>query len=287
MNFDLLKGWMNESYGFLNSNVRETAIAMLKIQLLAIVPVLITLIMAGVLVFMAPAGLTVFAIILGAIFVIVGVLVSGAISSAGYNAVDSIAKRKKTDIIATAEENLIPYVKYALIMLGILMVPILPLIILLIAAYMTMPLVGSLMEILVRILISIISAIVYLFAQFAILETVLSKSGAIDSYRKSYRMARKNLLETIAMSFLLWVVESAINLAFILAIVMVVLVGVIIGIGGLSLGLESPEAAIASLALPAILIIIVVFAMLMLVVDAAVRTILLPAQYFFWKKIKY
>lgn len=287
MNFELLKGWMNESYGFLNSNMRETAVTMVKIQLLALVPLLITIIMAGLLVFMAPAGLAILALIIGACFVLVGVFLSGAISSVGYNAVDNIAKRKRTDIIGTAEENLFPYVKYALLMFAIHLVPILPLIILLFAAYMTMPLVGGLMEILVRILVSIISAILYLFLQFAIMETMISRSGTVDSFRKSYKMARKNLVATILMSFVLWVVESAINLAFILVMVLLLLVGVIVGVSGLAAAIESPEAVIASLALPVILVAIFVFMIIMILVDAAVRTILLPAQYFFWKKIKY
>lgn len=287
MNFELLKGWMNESYGFLNSNLRETAVAMLKIQLLAIVPILITIIMAGLLIFMAPLELVLFAGIIGACFVLVGVFVSGAISSVGYNAVDNIAKRRKTDIIGAAEENLLPYVKYALLMFAIHMVPILPLIILLFAAYLTIPLVGSLMEILVRMLVSIISAVLYLFLQFAIMETVISRSGAVDSFRKSYKMARKNMVATILMSFLLWVVESAISLAFIVLIAMIVLVALIVGVSGLAAAMESPEAVIASLALPVIVAVILLFAVLMILVDAAVRTILLPAQYFFWKKIKY
>ncbi len=287
MNFELLKGWLNESYGFLNTNLKETAIAMLKIQLLMVVPILITIIMAGILIFMAPIELVLFAGIIGACFVVVGALVSGAIGSVGYNAVDSLVKRKKIDIIGTAEENLLPYVKYALVMFGIYLVPILPLVIILIAAYIVFPLVGSLMEILFRIVISIISAIIYLFVQFAIMEAVISRSGTLDSYRKSYRMARKNLLPTIIMSFVLWVVESVINLAFIIVLIVLVLSGVIVGMSGLVAALESPESVIASLALPVILILILVFVILMILVDAAVRTIMLPAQYFFWKKIKY
>jgi hypothetical protein len=61
----------------------------------------------------------------------------------------------------------------------------------------------------------------------------------------------------------------------------------IVGMSGLTAALESPESVIASLALPMIVVLIVVFAILMILVDAAVRTIMLPAQYFFWKKIKY
>ena len=287
MNFDLLKGWMNETYGFINSNLRETAVTMLKIQLLMLVPVLITIIMAGLLIFMAPGALAIVALVIGACFVIVGIVLSAVIGSVQYNAVDNIAKRRKTGIIGTAEENLVPYVKYALMMFVIHLVPILPLTILIVAAYITLPLVGGLVEILGRILISIISAIIYLFVQFAIMETVLSKSGTLDSYRKSYRMARKNLAATIIMSFVLWVVESAINLAFILAAVVIILTVAVIGVAGLTAALESPESVIASLALPVILLILVVVLLFAVLVGAAVNTIIVPAQYFFWKKIKY
>lgn len=287
MNLDLIKGWMNESYGFLNSNLRETAVTMLKIQLLMIVPILVTVLMTAALVILAPPELTWLGLLIGIFFVVIGAFISGAIGSVGYNAVDNITKRRKTNIIATAEENLIPYLKYALLMFGIYMVPILPLVIILIAAYITLPLVGSLMEILFRIIISIISAIIYLFVQFAIMEAVISKSGTIHSYRKSYKIVRKNLLPTILMSFILWVVESAINLAFIVAVVVLVLVGVIVGVSGLSAAIDSPESVISSLAIPVILVLIILFAILMILVDVAVRTIILPAQYFFWKKIKY
>jgi hypothetical protein len=287
MNFELLKGWMNETFSFLNSNLKETAITMLMIELLSMVPMVITIIMAAAVVILAPPGLELLAMTIAAVFVIAGAFISGGIASVQYNAVDNITKRRKTRMIATAEENLIPFIKYSLVMIGIYLVPILPIIVVLIAAYVIFPLVGSLMEILVRILIGIISAIIYLFLQFAIFEAMVSRNGTLDSYRKSYGMAKKNIFPTIIMAFLLWIVETVISIAFVVAIVVVALVLMILVIGGIGAGIEAPEALIGALAWPVIAIAIAVLIVIAVIVQAVTKTILYPAQYFFWKKIKY
>jgi hypothetical protein len=287
MNFELIRGWMNETYSFLNSNLRETFLTMLKIELLSMVPAIITIIMAAAVIMLAPPGLQIIAWIIAGLFVFAGLVLSGVVGTVQYNAVDNITKRKMTKVIETTEDNLIPFIKYSLVMIGIYLVPILPLIIVLIAAYMIFPLIGSLMEILVRILVSIISAIIYLFVQFAIFEAMISRNGTLASYRKSYGMAKKNLFPTIIMSFLLWIVETVISLAILVAVVVVGLVAAILLIGGIGAGIEVPTELIGTLAWPVIAIIIALLIVVMIVVQAVTKAILIPAQYFFWKKIKY
>lgn len=287
MNFDLLKGWMNETYGYLNSNLRETAVGMLKIELLLLVPIMVTVAMAVALMFFAPPGLELVSFIIALGFILIGLLLSGAVGSAGFNLVDNITKRKKTDIIGTVEDNLVPYIKYALVMVGIVLVPILPLLAVLFLAYLSAPLLGSLVEILVRILITIISAVIYLFLQFAIMEAILSRNGTLDSFRKSYRMARKNFASTAIMSFLLWIVENVINLAVLIVVGIVALLFLILVVGSVGADIKSLQELLLSLALPALAALIIAFAVIVIITDAAVRAILYPARYFFWKKIKY
>jgi hypothetical protein len=129
----------------------------------------------------------------------------------------------------------------------------------------------------IRIILTIIGSIIYLFTQFAIFELLLGKRGILDSFRHSYGIMIRFPLETIIFTFALWAAQLAAGLPFGLAIMGLVLFGFT---GGLL------AAYIPWLIIPIIVVGVLLLVALIIASTVVQASLLLSAQYVYWNKVK-
>ena len=139
-------------------------------------------------------------------------------------------------------------------------------------------LVAVIVKLLLAVAETILAAIFYLFAQFAVFELIIGRRGAIESYLRSFRMVRRNLLETFIFSVLLWIVESVVSIVCQTILLVLIVITVILGI------LMVMTAPILFGVLVAIGV--VIFIIWRILFGSSLVTAMLPAQYAFWNRIK-
>lgn len=229
----------------------------------------------------AVAGIVLFAII----GMIIGGLSSSIIESVTYNVAEDSFNKKETVMLDNVRENAWPVIKYNILMFLINFVLLLPFVaiyfVLAIGSFSiagSTSIVSTLLELVFRVVVAVIGAILHLFLQFTIFEVVIGKNGVIDSFKKSYGMVKKNLVETFIFSLLMWGISTAIKIPLIIIAVILGVVFVIIGVL-----LASVLKGIA-LAL-GIGILVIVGLILIVAITAAVSTVIIPCQYKYWKRI--
>ena len=227
MRMELVKGPLAEAWGALRAGFWDIFGMMLRIDALAVLIIaagVVAAFVAGMALWQASA---VGAIALAFIIAIAAILAGAIVASAAYNYIDAKSGKRKIDFSATIRGNALPMLGYGILSLliyGIVFSPFF-------AAYYFVYKSGGvggagplLAEFLIRIGLSAVSAIISLFVQFAIFEILISKAGVLEGFARSIRIVRKNLLETIVFSIIVWGVESAIAIPFTLAGILVVLV---------------------------------------------------------------
>lgn len=230
---------------------------------------------------MAVAGIILFAII----GILVGAFSSSVVESVTYNVAEDSFNKKETVMLDKVKENAWPVIKYNILMFLISFVLMLPFVVIyFVLALGSFSITGStsiistLLELLFRGAVAVISAILHLFLQFTIFEVVIGKNGVINSFKKSYEMVRKNLIETFVFSLLVWGIGTVIKLPLIIIAIVIGIIFVIIG--------ALLASVLQGIALALVISILVIVGLVLIVaITAAVDTVVIPCQYQYWKRI--
>lgn len=290
MDTELLKRTGSETWNFLRTSYRRLFMDLLKVKLVAagiiILAVLISVVLVMGLSYLPEIATIPIAVLIG-IIVLVGIFLGTVAASVGYNVVDSASKRREMSIKSNLKRNMWPMLRFILATMGIYLVIFVPFVVVLMlvvfASYFTMPppvnvLAGTLMQIIMRIVLSLVAAVAYLFLQFAIFELILSRRGAIESYKKSFNMVKKRPLETIVFTFALWAVDFAISLILLAVLAGLFGLGLLVAMGIIVLDSQLIWIVIALGIVPLLAI--------MFVYGVIQSAVLYSAQYVYWNKAK-
>ncbi|MFN7991339.1 MAG: hypothetical protein U0R44_04240 [Candidatus Micrarchaeia archaeon] len=280
MKTDTIKGPLAETWGILRTEFMDLLKGVLKIELLCLFIVLVSLIAAAAAV-IALNGISVIASVLaGAVILIAGLAGAGIVNSVNYNFVESVVNKRKMIFPDTVRGNALPFIKYVLFTMLLSLVIMGPIaavfIFVILSAYGSdqSGLTVTFVQLIFRLVITIVGAIYGLFAQFAIFEVLLSRRGVIDGFRQSLGIVRKNFYETVIFSVILWAVESAIAIPVIVLLVLLVFGGLL---GGVALGSSSFLLWIA----------IGITALVLIVILSAVNLVVgITTKYRFWMRVK-
>ncbi len=293
MRFDIIASSFSETFDFFKSSFKPGFGEILKIYLVSMTILLLTLLTAFVVLYFGfqnsssfPLGLPGAAIFAFAIFIL-GAVLSSTIGSVNYNFVDARLERKPDPrIVPQTGINLWPMIKYLTISLLIRIILLIPIILITLvfvlgpSSISTNPASSSLLftflDLFIRLFWTIISALLYLFTQFAIYEVLLTRRGVIDSFVRGYKLVRKNLPECIIFSLVMWAVEVGISAVFVLPILLFGILSILLFIAALQ-----SQAFLFIFVIPAILITLTLF---FLEVGLMVFT-LITSQNIFWKKL--
>ena len=278
MRNELIKAPLTESWALLRKEWRGLIGGLIKIDLLtfaAAIAGIILVVLAG---FLLSGISLIAAVALMALIAIPLIIVVQAIRSIGYNFIDSAWSKKRISYSDVFQENLLPVAGWAVVMFLIRLAVAIPFLALFFLAVLGSQggdgrLVYTLAELLFRIFLGIALAIVDLFLQFAIFEIVLSRSGVLQGFGKSFGLVRKNLVETVLFSFILWVIEAAVSVPILILVFALVFFGV--------LGLAIPGIGLIALAIIALLVIPI-----FLVFSALTRAITVTSQYRYWGRAR-
>jgi hypothetical protein len=295
----LISNAIDNTMDLLKKDFASTYKGLLKIQILAaaalVVPLAAILVLYGISLYgaislnMAATGAiaTIFLAIVAIGILFIAIFISGAISSTGYNFIDSRYKKSPFDIIEQAKTNFAPYIFYVIVRFLITIIILAPFYIVAfgvsfvgafnpVAAIFT-----GLLGFVVRIIAAIVGAILALFIQFAIFEVLIAKNDVIESFKRSFNLVKNNFLETFLFSLLLWIVVAIISVVTII-FTLVIALGLALAMGivlGSSLGTSS-IIMWAGIAI-AVLIGISIF----LALSVLQNLIEIPAQYNYWKEL--
>lgn len=231
---------------------------------------------------MAVIGIILFAIIV----MVIGGFSSVIVESITYNVAEDVFNKKQTDMVRKFSENAWPVIKYNLVMFTISFVVMLPFFVIYFVlvfgsygATGSTNILSSLFEIIFRGVMAIIGAVLHLFLQFAIFEILIGKNSVITSFKKSYDIVRRNLVETFIFSLLMWGISTAIKIPLIIITVIIVVVLVIIGVllAGVLKG---------AMLVVAISILVIVGLVLLIAMTAVIDTVVIPCQYKYWKRVR-
>lgn len=230
---------------------------------------------------MAVIGIILFAIVV----MVIGGFSSVIVESITYNVAEDIFNKKQTNMTEKFSENAWPVIKYNIVMFAISFVVMLPFfviyIVLVFGSYGTVGstnILSSLLEIIFRGVMAIIGAVLHLFLQFAIFEILIGKNSVITSFKKSYDIVRRNLVETFIFSLLMWGISTAIKIPLIIIAVIVGVIFVIIGV----LLASVLNGIILAVAISILVIVGLVF---LIAMTAVIDTVMIPCQYKYWKRI--
>ena len=287
MKTELLTSTANETFKFLTTSYRRLFTNIFKVKLISSLVLVLTLVLSFVS-FMGAMGFVplmylIMLLIAIAIFFI-GLFMSFVADSVGYNVVDAVFKDQGVGFWESFRKNMLPMLKFVLISLLIATVALSPVFVLYFIIYAAVYvgesstagiLLVELIEILLRILSSIIQAVLYLFLQFTVFELLIARKGAIESFKQSFGIVKENFIETIVFSFVLWGIGTVIGIPFIIVGVVLVFGGLLLGAGGGGL-----------LMLPLIFMGVLIFIVLLLIYSTITVAVVLSAQYVYWNKIK-
>ena len=263
---------------FAMKNFRELAVRISKIYLLTF-----GLFVAALIIIVAPAlalgGASLFSgswallfpLLALAIVVLLAVgFVNASINMVRFIAVEDVAKKAQTRIIASATPLISSVVVYSIASL------------LLVVVFVGIPvLLGSMVGFsgsagtvgLLAFVLAIAFALVFLilfslFVQFSALEIAINKKGGIEALRSSYALVRNNLAAVIIYDIILFIISFAIGMVF----------GVINQV--LSFGMAMGAFNIALL-----VIVVCIYAVVVIAESILINTVLTPVEYFFWKSL--
>ena len=275
MRSEMVKSPLTESWALIQKEWKSILWGLVKIDLLAAGALVLGVLIAILAGFLLSGVSVLAAVILMALIAIPFIFIIQAISSIAYNFIDAKWSKKKLSFSDTFQENLLPMTGYTLVIFLIRALVVLPFLVLFFVAVLGAGegLAATLAEVLFRIVISIALAIVDLFLQFAVFEILISRSGVLSGFGKSYALVRKNFYETAVFSFVLWVIGVAISVPFIILIVALLFLGM--------LGLAVPGIGLVIMAFVGVILIA-----LALLLNAATTAITITSQYRFWGKAR-
>lgn len=286
--FNIVWASYKETWDFISKNFRFVFDQLLKINFVAIIAAFIAVII-GLLVMWAAFGseafssssdifdrgiltLAIFGIVL--IIFLIGGIAAEVIESVSYNVVDKAFTRKQVSISSQFSRNLVPIIKYNIFEL-ILILPFLAILL-----YFTF--MSSEPQIYGRVIGNMINAVAFVIEflfQFVLFEMLIIRTGLISGIKTSLKLIKNNFIEAIAFSILYGIVAVAVAIpAFIVIVVLVVL----------GMGFFIPLIMLQNwilIAIAGLVAFLVLIAMLVLV-RTVQYTLLLPALYLFWKKLK-
>ncbi|MFH1520963.1 MAG: hypothetical protein ABID61_04925 [Candidatus Micrarchaeota archaeon] len=268
--------------------------AMLEVTAMFIVIIAIIIAMlpflVGVINFTAPLDWIIIAVVIlfAIIVIVIGAFIANIIESIKYNVARDSYNKKETNMVDKFGENAWPIIKYDAFMFLISFVLMLPFLViyfvLISGAYVvsmgaSTDILARLVELLFRIVMTIVSAIISFFLQFAIFEIIIGKNGTIESIKRSYQIVRNNFIETFIFSLLLGAITSAVGIA--LMIIIVIIIGILFVIGFLL------STVLSGIALALVVSILVIIGLVIIVAVSAVSyTISIPCRYQYWKGIR-
>jgi len=268
-----------DEWNFLKGNFKNFFINSMKIQALAVLPIIIIVIL-GAFLFLSMDVLP--AVVLAIILLAIGMFVSVSMDSVIYNLTDNSFKKKKTGIIKNFKRNFLPvsgYIIFMSIVVGLIIA--VPLILLLPEGFVEgtdSTLEKIIYPRLVSALISVVAMLFAFFLQFSMLELVISRRGIIGSIKRSISLVKNNFWETIAFSILMTIVVWIISIPAILIIFMLIM--------PMAFGfMIAPLAGGWIILVAYILFWIIMILILSIVLQAFEYTVTMPARYSFWKKI--
>lgn len=309
MDEKILERGVHETWGFLKLKFQHLFQEMLKIGLIVTAIGILTLIALAIVIYFGSKAITlvdlfgVSLILISFVLAVVAIALIGmylmnVAGSINYNIVDSTFKKTPISFMEKFNDNLLPILKFIIVDTAIGIIVFGPFFILLFGTSIAIGtintpaavLVAQLVEIVFRIIISIVGAALYLFLQFAIFELLISKRGVIESFRKSIDIVRKRPLETLIFSFGLWMIESLLAIPFLIVLLILVIIFAIIGVIG---GVFGYLATAMSGGLGGLLILLVVilfgaiiFGALFLIFGAIKSAVNISTRYVFWNKLK-
>ncbi len=276
MRMELVKGPLAEAWGALRAGFWGTYGTVLKFEALALLFICagITAAVLGALA-LWQASLPA-AIALASLAMLAGLYAGSVFFSLIYSYIDARAAKKSLDFSGTLRANAIPMLWFDILGAAIYFVAFSPIIAALAYLYLSGSIGGgrletAVAEVLFRIMISAVSAVISLFVQFAVFELLLSRAGAVGSFGRSFRLVRRNFWETVVFSIILWAVESAIAIPF-------TIIGIVAGLVVLLAAAGGGPVAWA---------ILIVLAMAFIAVLGALSsTIAITARHRFWSRAR-
>ncbi len=275
MRLELVKGPLAEAWGMLRAEFWSIYWMMLKIEAVAFAVVAAFVILAAVVTLPLLKGFPLPAIALAALIALAGLFLASVVISAAYNYIDARSGKRRASFSESMRANALPMLGYDIavaLIFALIFAPFMALFFVLYTSGGLGPGAGEvILEFLIRIGLTAVSAVITLFIQFAIFELLISRSGVLESFSRSLRIVRRNMLETIAFSIILWAVESAIAVPF--SIIALVLVVIAI-FGGISAGL-------AVVAISALLLVV-----LLCLMGALTNSVSITAKYKYWMRAR-
>jgi len=270
---ELISETFNDGIKYLEKNVRDLFVDMLKIEVLSlgVFLVLAAIAVAPWFIFLAgPSfeGLNIPLLVFSAIVFTVALLLSVAISSAQYNAVDKRAKNGAVAIIPQSRQNFMPVIAYYIIITILMAVAFLPAALLFISGNVVMML-GAFALLLLAFLVLIVAGFLL---QFGLWELVINRRGPFESMKRSCALVtRGNIIKILLFDICFFVASFGFGLIFSVLNFIVQIIASLFELLNAELGLAA--SLIASLLVSA-------------VEGAVIGAVLLPFAYLFWKKLE-
>ncbi len=274
-----------KGFGLIKKSAVPLYVDLVKVSALATLVSLIGLAIVGILLFVSLGG-TFFASLaeeagpdfgLGTILVLLAIipifiifsLLSQAVGSVVFNVVDNRTQGKGTTIIEQSKKNLMPVVRYTLIVWIILLLIALPI------AFSLFLGMDAAIGICIFSVLSVVAYILFLFfTQFGMYELILGGKGAVDSLKSSAILARANILSVALLDIIVIVVGMATWAGTRLFEVILQFIPAALSLGGV-------WSMIVGYAIYMLLYLVVT-----VLISAFSQAIVIPIVYNFWKGLK-
>lgn len=294
---DVLSRAASEAFEFLRRDYRRLFVNLLKVEVISLIIMAMTLVFIWSAAFITLQNVAAFYSSLAMAAITVGVIAAiglaggffaAVANSIGYNVVDSAYSKTHMRYVRTFRGNMFPMLKYLLMSILINSVAFLPFLALFIGiAYLTYEQLGTtasvllinMAELILRVVLAVLGAILYLFLQFAIFELLIGRRGVVESFRESIGIMRGYPLETMIFSFALWAVITGISIPF-----MIVFLLLFVLAAGAGIGISSIAGALAFW--PLLIVGGLFFLGLLLVFSVITNAVLYAAQYVYWKQVR-
>jgi len=262
----ILSETLNEGTKYLEKNLFPLFKDLLKINLLNIFVFCIGFVIAAALFsFLTPGAIQ---LGVAAMIAVLTFILSHAINSVIYNAVDERAKGGAVGILSKAKENFIPVALYSILLGAIILIVFLPLILAFLSGDTNLLLIGLGLT-----FFSLLALIVIFFLiQFGLWELVINRRGPLASLKRSYELITNgNIAKTLLFDICIFVVVFGLGIIYQLLVLFASVISSLFMMANILIGT----------------VINIFLQILFLVVySAIVYTITYPFIYIFWKKLE-
>lgn len=274
-----------KGFGLIKKSAVPLYLDLLKVSALSTLVAIIGLAIVGILLFVSLGGAffaslteeTVPELGLGAILVLLAIipifivvsLLSQAVGSVVFNVVENRTQGKGTTIIAQSKKNLMPVVRYTIVVWVIGLIIALPM---LLSLFLGM---DAAIGLCIFTTLSVVAYLLFLFfTQFGMYELILGGKGAVDSLKSSAILARANILAVALLDIIVIVVGMATWAGARLFEVILQFIPAALSLGGI-------WSMILGYA-----IYMVLYMGVTILISAFTQAIIIPIVYNFWKGLK-